>query len=41
MTEKEKLCAILHLTEVIQHEFVEDECENCFDTQDMEYNTLT
>ncbi len=24
---KEKLCAILHLTDVILHEFEEDECE--------------
>jgi hypothetical protein len=40
-TKKEKLCAILHMTEVILHEFVEDEGEISFDTQVMECNTLT
>ncbi len=34
------MCAILHLTEVILHEFEEDECEILFDTQVMECNTL-
>ena len=41
LKKKEKMCAILLLTEVILHEFEEDECEIFFDTQVMECNTLT
>ncbi len=35
------MCAILHLTEVILHEFEEDQCETYSDTQVKECNTLT
>ncbi len=35
------MCAILHITEVILHEFEEDEREIFFDTQVIECNTLT
>ncbi len=34
------MCAILHLTEVILHEFEEYECEKFCETRVMECNTL-